>query len=102
MLNLLRQIWDNLEFVSVAPHTPIFLCNSIVSAVAGAPDDNPRGSVLSQLFMCATSQLCLAGRPNLACTPPGLRSPPCSQKLLQGSTSTITHPTALRTRLDLL
>lgn len=51
MLNLLQQIWDNLKFVSVAPHTPIFLCNSIMSGVAGAPDDNPRGSVLSQLFI---------------------------------------------------
>lgn len=51
VLNLLQQIWGSLEFVSVAPQTPVFLCNIIVSAIARSPGDNPRGSVLSQIFI---------------------------------------------------
>lgn len=48
LLDLLQQPWDRLEFVWVAPHSPVFLCNGIMSAAAAAPGDKPHGSVLTQ------------------------------------------------------
>lgn len=102
VFNLLQQIWDSLEFSSFSPQTHAFLCNSFVSAITGTPGDNPCGCFVPDFHQCPISQLCLAGRPNQACTPHGPRSLHYSQKLLQGSMSTITCPTALRTHLDLL
>lgn len=50
-LNLLLQIWDSLEFSPISPQTPVFLCNNIMSVIAGAPCNNPHGSLLSHIFI---------------------------------------------------
>lgn len=56
----------------------VLLCDSIVSAIVRAPGgQSPCLCFPPDFHHCPMSQLCLDGKPNPACTPPGLRSPPC-------------------------